>query len=132
MDYRIVLLILLLALITTVVFAGACGMFHTEAFAERFEGEPKENMPLIASQGKDWNTALMAQADRAEHDKKQCERSTGILGGTSTYLEKNLCSRPDIYVDDRVNINKNLDCRYYDDQHIENLIDSKTWCDAPL
>lgn len=75
-----------------------------------------------------WNAATMAQADRAQHDAAQCGRTQDVLGRTQTFLDDNKCSRPDVFADDRVNINKNLDCRYRDDQKIEALISEETWC----
>lgn len=149
MDYRLVLLFLFVALVASVFYSQSCTAFRTAEHNELRDlvGESMTNAPHHAphhaplgwnpnlapadfrpDDRSNWNAATMGQADRAQHDAAQCARTNDILDRTKTFLEENTCSRPDVFADDRVNINKNLDCRYRDDQKIEALISEETWC----
>lgn len=137
MDYRLVLLFLFITLIASVFYSQSCAAFRTaehrdlrELGTESMTNAPGQLAPadFQPADRSNWNAATMARADRTQHDAAQCDRTNQVMDRTLAFLEENTCGRPDVFADDRVNINKNLDCRYRDDQKIEALISQETWC----
>lgn len=71
----------------------------------------------------------------ANYVDERCKRSESVVDYTDKY-HNNYCdfSGNGINPDSRVDLDNKLDCRYFDDQNIEYVINEDTWCnyDNPL